>query len=206
LKSGENLTHEQTKAVVRLRHSVDRMTKIIVDILDFTRTRLGGSLPISLDDTDLEDTLRLVIDELRSYHPRRELKIRVSGDLRGTWDRTRIEQIASNLISNALQYSPLDSAVTVVARDEGEVVSFSVHNAGEPIPREGWRVLFDPLVRGGPEARDRRSKQDGLGLGLYIAKEIAEAHGGRIELDSSQDAGTTFKVTLPRHPVPLRPQ
>jgi signal transduction histidine kinase len=126
--------------------------------------------------------------------------------LRGTWDRTRIEQIASNLISNALQYSPLDSAVTVVARDEGEVVSFSVHNAGEPIPREGWRVLFDPLVRGGPEARDRRSKQDGLGLGLYIAKEIAEAHGGRIELDSSQDAGTTFKVTLPRHPVPPRPQ
>jgi signal transduction histidine kinase len=74
---------------------------------------------------------------------------------------------------------------------------FAVHNEGEPIPREVRGVLFEPLVRSGPEARQRRSKEDGLGLGLYIAKQIAEGHGGRIELDSSEEAGITFKVLLP---------
>src|SRR5690606_28830179 len=161
LNSGENLSHEQTKTLIRLRSSVDRMAKMIADILDFTRTRLGGSLPVSLDDMDLGETLRLVIDELRSYHPGRVLTLSMSGDLRGTWDRTRIEQVATNLISNALQYSPPGSPVTVVARDAGEEVTFSVHNSGEPIPQEARPVLFDPLVRGGPEARTRRSRQNG---------------------------------------------
>jgi signal transduction histidine kinase len=83
LLADENLSHEQNKTVVRLRSSVDRMAKMIADVLDFTRTRLGGVLLVSPDSMDLEDTLKLVIDELRSYHPGREVKLEVAGELRG---------------------------------------------------------------------------------------------------------------------------
>ena len=198
LMSGENLTHDQTKVVLRMRNSVGRIRKMIEDLLDFTRTRLGGSLPISPDSMDLEDTLRQVVDELRAYHPGREVNVQASGDLVGSWDRGRIEQLTSNLISNALKHGRTGSPVAVVARDEGQEVALSVHNEGEPISRETRRSMFDPLMRGGAEARERRSKADSVGLGLYIANQIVETHGGRIEVESSREAGTTFEVWLPR--------
>ena len=202
LASGDNLTHEQTRIVLRSRNSLGRIRKMIDDLLDFTRTRLGGGLPISPERMNMEESLRNVLDELRAYHAGRELNLEVSGDLSGTWDCARVEQLVSNLVSNALQYGHPGSPVTVIARDEGQEVTFTVHNEGEAIPQETRCLMFDPLTRGGVEAGEAWSKENGIGLGLYIAKQIVETHGGRIELDSRQGAGTTFQVWLPRNPPP----
>jgi signal transduction histidine kinase len=105
-------------------------------------------------------------------------------------------QAASNLVGNAVQYSPEDSVVSVAARDEGEGIRVEVHNLGEPIPSERLPHIFDPYVRGhdGP----RNSVRAGLGLGLYITHEIVKAHGGTLRVTSTEAEGTRFWMNLPR--------
>ncbi|PTL81551.1 ATP-binding protein [Vitiosangium sp. GDMCC 1.1324] len=193
------LSEPQRKAINRISISADRMARMISDILDFTRTRLGGGYTLQRTWMNVHDVLRQVVEELEVAHPQRRFELNVSGTGWGEWDADRIAQAASNLVGNAVQYSPGDSAVRVLARDEGEGVRVEVHNLGTPIPVERMPHIFDPFVRGRDGARS--GSRSGLGLGLYITHEIVKAHGGTLQVRSSEAEGTCFWLNLPRHPA-----
>jgi signal transduction histidine kinase len=190
------LSEPQRKAVHRISSSSDRMARMIGDLLDFTRTRLGGGYTLQRTEMNVHDVLRQVVEELEVAHPGRKFELNVSGTGWGEWDMGRIAQAASNLVGNAVQYSPEDSAVRVSARDEDEGVRVEVRNGGSPIPAERMPHIFDPFVRGRDGARS--GGRAGLGLGLYITHEIVKAHGGSLQVRSTEAEGTCFWMNLPR--------
>ena len=192
------MTEPQRKAVNRISISADRMARMISDILDFTRTRLGGGYTLQRSWMNVHDVLRQVVEELEVAHPQKRFELSVSGTGWGEWDADRIAQAASNLVGNAVQYSPEDSPVRVGARDDGDGVRVEVHNLGTPIPAERLPHIFDPFVRG--REGSRSGSRSGLGLGLYITHEIVKAHGGTLQVRSTEAEGTCFWLNLPRHP------
>jgi len=141
-------------------------------------------------------TCREAVDEMRVLHPDRTFEVNVSGDLAGTWDPARCAQIVVNLLQNAIQHGAERTPVTVSARGERERVVLIVHNEGPVIPESARQRIFEPLISG--ERRTEPGKSSSLGLGLYIVREIAVAHGGSVDVKSSQGEGTTFTVCLPR--------
>ncbi len=187
------------RILARMNSSSRRMTRMIEQILDLTRSRLAGGLEVHAAPMDLRDTLTTIVDELRAAHPSSKVELSCP-KLPGVWDRDRLEQVFSNLVGNAILHGAPDAPVTVQARDEGQTVHVQVHNSGPPISEELRASLFNPFRRG--ERESRTPGTAGLGLGLYISHEIVVAHRGGIEVQSSLVQGTTFSVTLPRgaHP------
>jgi signal transduction histidine kinase len=184
------------RTIDRMEASVDRMERMIQQLLDLARSRFDASIVVAPAAANLERIVNAVADELRGAHPTRALVVEATGDLDGAWDTDRLQQVVSNLVGNALSHGSLDDPVRVALRGEAEFVVLSVHNGGPPIPESVQKVLFDPFRRGAKEMRTARTS--GLGLGLYISRELVNAHGGTIELVSSETQGTTFTVTLPR--------
>ena len=179
-----------------LRASSRRMSRMIEQILDFTRSRLGGGLELVFAPMDLREALVPIVDELRAAHPSATIQLQCP-ELRGAWDRDRLEQVFSNLIGNALAHGDPDKPVTVTAGAEALRVWVQVHNEGPPIPQELQSALFNPFRMG-----ERASRSPaGLGLGLYISNEVILRHGGQIEIRSTAVEGTTFRVVLPREAV-----
>jgi sigma-B regulation protein RsbU (phosphoserine phosphatase) len=133
---------------------------------------------------------------MQAVHPDRTFELDVSGDLSGVWDPARLTQVVANLLQNAIQHGSAGSPVKVSARGEREEVVVTVHNEGPAISESARQRIFEPFVRG--ERRSLPRKSNSLGLGLYIAREIAAAHGGSVDVKSSEDKGTTFMVRLPR--------
>jgi signal transduction histidine kinase len=195
----DHLDPIQVETAMRMRNSALRMQEMLADLLDFTRTRLGEGIPLTLAPAHLGEVAEPVIEELRALHADREVRLELSGDLNGEWDRVRLQQLLSNLVGNAIRHCRPGSPVTVTVRGDTDTVELAVSNEGEPIPFELQRVMFAPLQRGAVSA-ERPSREDGLGLGLFIARQVAEAHGGSVELSSSDQKGTAFTVRLPRHP------
>ncbi len=183
-----------TRILGRMESSTARMSRMIEQILDLTRSRLAGGLEMNPAPIDLCDTLHGIVDEVRTAHPSRTIDLRCSS-LHGTWDADRLEQVFSNLVSNAIHHGLADRPVTIEARQDGSMVSVSVHNDGPPIAEELLTKLFDPFRRGGRDSRT--AKTAGLGLGLYISREIVVAQGGTIDVQSTSSGGTTFHVFLP---------
>jgi signal transduction histidine kinase len=179
----------------RVRSSSHRMSRMIEQILDLSRSRLGGGLEVQPAPMDLGAMLTTVIDELRTAHPARQIEL-ISESITGVWDRDRLEQVFSNLISNALHHGFPETSVTVSARLDGDRVCVETHNHGPVIPEELRATLFSPFRRG--ERDSRATKTAGLGLGLYISRELVLSHGGDLDVRSTADAGTTFRVVLPR--------
>lgn len=173
--------------------SADRMGQMIADLLDFTRGRLGGGIPVEPDSADLARVCRQVVQELAAAHSDRRVALGVAGDATGRWDGTRLGQVVANLLANALQYSPPGSPVEVGVRGERDRVVLTVHNQGPPVPPAVRATIFDPFRRGRSDAGGEH-----LGLGLYIVQQIVLAHRGKIDLRSSEGDGTTFEVSLPR--------
>jgi PAS domain S-box-containing protein len=201
LARAEDLPAALAKPVARVGSAADRMRRIIEELLDFTRGRLGGGVPIEPRPTDLGEIVRRVLDELELSHPSRELALERSGQLEGIWDETRLAQVVSNLVGNALEHSPTNTPVTVALADRGESgVALDVKNQGTPIPPALLPHLFDPFHRG-----SAARSSGGLGLGLFIAAEIVRAHGGTIRVTSTLEEGTTFGVLLPRASTPRPP-
>jgi PAS domain S-box-containing protein len=157
---------------------------------------LGRGLPVFRTRMDLAEAARAAADELASVHPGRSLRCELEGAVWGHWDADRIAQVLSNLLSNALQYSPQDSEVRLVVREDGDWVELAVHNRGPPIPSERLLDLFEPFRRG--TRWGERTREGNLGLGLFIVSQIVRAHGGDISVRSSTDESTTFTVRLPR--------
>jgi signal transduction histidine kinase len=170
---------------------------MIGQILDLTRSRLANGLQIVAAPMDLCAVLSDIADELRTAHPTHTIALHCD-PLHGAWDRDRLEQVFSNLIGNALHYGSPDHPVTVSARRETNSIVVDVHNQGAPIPDELQAKLFDPFRRGTRDSRTATT--EGLGLGLFISREIVLAHGGDISVTSSESQGTTFRVRLPSLP------
>ena len=184
-------------AIARIESSAGRMSRMIDQVLDLTRSRLGGGIPVSPQRTDIASVSRAAIEELRSAHPTCEVRWDADAavDPWGLWDSDRLAQVVSNLVGNAITYGCAEGPVLVrlVGADQG--VELEVHNVGRPIPSELLPVLFDPFRRATPTGTP---SGEGLGLGLFIANQIVLAHRGTIEVRSSAEAGTCFTVRLPR--------
>ena len=180
--------------VLRIRRSADRMKEMIDTLLDFTRLRFLGQVPISPVPTDLADISRTTVDEMRAVWPDRPIDLEVHGDSHGEWDPGRMSQTISNLVGNAITHGARDAPVRVSVAGDGPDVELKVHNDGDPIPTELLPVMFEPFHR---SSLPDRSPQ-GLGLGLYIVEQIVHAHDGSIGVESTAEAGTTFTVRLPR--------
>jgi PAS domain S-box-containing protein len=191
----ESLSAHSIKGMVRIQNAAERATRMVNDLLDFTQSRLGGGIRIQPCAADLHAVTRAVLEEIEAAYPDRAVLATSDGDGAGEWDADRLAQVVQNLVTNALGYSPAGSAVRVTTRGEGDRVSLSVRNAGEPIPAPMLQRIFEPLQRGASEI-DRTGRS--IGLGLYIVKELVDAHAGTLGVESTEAAGTTFTVTLPR--------
>jgi two-component system sensor histidine kinase/response regulator len=176
----------------RIDRACRRMNDMIEDVLDLTRGQFTEGIPVTLEPVDVADVCRTVVSEFRVAHPDRALELDIDGDARVLGDSGRLARVVSNLIGNALQHCAEKSVqVRVLARDER--VAIAVHNAGWPIPESALPNLFEPFRRG-------EGSSEGLGLGLYLVREIARAHGGTASVTSTASDGTIFTVTLPRGP------
>lgn len=171
-----------------------RMSEMIETLIDFSRARFKGGLILKRQRTDLRDVCQGVIAELEAVRPGRVVELSVDGDARGDWDAGRLAQAVSNLVGNALTHGAHDRPVRVAITGAADEVRVAVSNAGSPIPPPAIATLFEPFRRG-VEAEEARLP--GLGLGLYIVREIATAHGGSVAVESNAEQ-TTFTMRLPR--------
>ncbi|HEX8824601.1 MAG TPA: PAS domain-containing protein [Archangium sp.] len=195
----EGLDERSLKAVVRIQSSAERAARMVRDLLDFTQARLAGGIPLHPRPTSLHDLARSVVDEVQGTHPERDVHLVLEGDLQGQWDPDRLSQALTNLLINAVKYGTEGTPVSLRAREVGDSVHIEVHNRGTPIPQEQLGRLFAPMQRG-TNQQDTGGRS--VGLGLYIVEQIARAHGGRIEVRSTLEEGTTFTLRLPRRPQP----
>jgi signal transduction histidine kinase len=181
----------------RLIRSGAAMQALLDDLVDFNRTKLGLGVKVVPSDIDLAAVVTDELEQLRGAHPSRRIELSASGDSGGRWDGARLQQLVRNLVSNAIRYGSPDTAVRVALRGEEAEVRVEVTNSGLTIDPSALSQLFDPLKRGAAYG-DTHDAWGGLGLGLFIVREIARAHGGEVEARS--DGGeTTFAVRLPRH-------
>jgi len=174
----------------RIDRSAHRMGLMIRDILDFTRGHLGGGIPLNRRAADLGALCRAITDEIQLAHPAASIDVECEGELSGSWDQARIEQALSNLLVNAVQHGVGNVTLRLWGEDRDHVV-VTVRNGGTFIPADQLPNLFDAFHKG-----DR--SPSGLGLGLFIVRQIVRAHEGSIDVVSSPE-GTTFTMRLPRH-------
>jgi signal transduction histidine kinase len=182
----------------RIARSASVMERMISDLLDFTRTRLGAGMPVKPLPMDLGVLGAEVIAEYRAAHPDRIIEFHSIGELKGQWDTDRIRQAISNLIGNAVQHGSPDFPVSLSLRGEEANVFIDIHNGGEPIPPGELPNIFDPLIRGSNAHHPRTNRPGSIGMGLYIAREVAKSHGGQIDVTSTPENGTSFMIRLPR--------
>jgi signal transduction histidine kinase len=196
LRSQSALTPRQQELTLRIEACADRMAKMISGILDLTRARRSGGIPLTLEPTSLSAVCQQVLEELQTAHPDRLIFYEEDRHWEGIWDAERLAQVVSNLVSNALEHGGETVPVYVRCYPRGELVALEVHNPGAPIPPHRLATLFQPFQGGRPPGE--RKRRSGLGLGLYIVREIVQSHGGRVSVHSAESEGTTFTVLLPR--------
>jgi signal transduction histidine kinase len=182
------------RVVVRIARAADRATRLINDLLDFARARIGSRIPVNPQPTNLRELLEEVVDELQALAPGRLIRVVHRGGETGSWDADRLAQVISNLVGNAVQHGTPGRPIVVEADVTDDEAVLTVVNEGPGIPPAELAALFEPYRRGANAAGSRGS----LGLGLYIAREVIAAHGGTIDVESIPDATTRFTVRLPR--------
>ncbi|SFU23978.1 sensor histidine kinase [Paraburkholderia aspalathi] len=184
------------KAVARIQASCARMQLPIHHLLDFTRTRLGDALPAEPRPASMKVICERAIDEISAFNPERTIRTTFRGNLNGLRDVERLSQVATNLLGNAIQHGDSHSTILVEVGSEGDGVTAAVFNHGPTIPADALSNIFDPLCRAGQDGASHRTGE-GLGLGLYIVRQIVESHGGSVHAGSRRD-GTTFTIRVPR--------
>lgn len=196
-----DMDEANSNMLTQIVRSTRRMNAMVGDLLDFTRTRLGGDgIPITRAETDATRVLRDIVTEVCTRYPHATLSLDAEGMLLGMWDSARLTQALTNLVSNAVQHGARDTTITVRARGSRDAITIDVHNTGDAIPEANLKEMFKVASRLAPN----QDRSDGhLGLGLFIVERIVAAHGGAIEVKSTDTGGTTFTVTLPRLAQPL---
>jgi signal transduction histidine kinase len=191
------LSEEDAHVVERILKSGNRMNRMISQILQFTRARLGGGLLIEQRTADLGELCRTVVQELElatSAH----VHCTVDGDITGCWDADRLAEVLSNIAGNAIEHARAGTSVALHAYGTGDDVIVEISNEGRAIPPDVLPFIFEPFRRA---TQHEHSKAGNLGLGLFIAREVVHAHGG--SLSAHSDGGrTTFSMRLPRYPSP----
>lgn len=192
------LTEPHLTLTSRIASSSARMERLISDLLDFTRSRLGGGIPIVRAEMSMDKAVHDVVDEIAAAHPQRKFHIDARSGMRGEWDCARVTQALTNLVVNAVEHGAPGTLVTVTVQGDEKEISVAVHNTGASIPAARLNGIFNPMkIRESARGQSRKSSSANLGLGLYIAERIAHAHKGRISVESSDDSGTTFTMHLP---------
>lgn len=182
-------------AVRRIDRAARRIAALARDLLDYTCMRGGGSLGvIPRPGADLSRIVEAAAEETRVAYPGAVLELSAGPDVQGEWDEDRLAQLVGNLLSNAAKYGAPGEPVVARVYADGREVVLEVHNGGAPIPVDRLPRVFDGLS----QWTDERTRQGGVGLGLFICREIVRAHGGTIEIASTEADGTTVRVRLPR--------
>jgi signal transduction histidine kinase len=196
-KPDEMLAERRITLGKRILTSSARMETIVKSLLDYARARAGGLVKLEREPVDLAALAARVIEEQTTNVSGRSIELRTEGDLRGQWDPGRLEQILGQLISNALRHGT-EAASVVTLSGAADRVEIAVHSHGPAIAADLLPRLFDPFQVGPrPAGTPRRS----IGLGLFVVKELAAAHGGQVAVESN-DGGNRFTVTLPRSVTP----
>lgn len=191
LEREPNRTENDSLVLAMMHSTILRMAAMIDDVMDFARGRLGGGVSLNrATETSLEPILRQVVAELQSGAVERPISASYDINEPISCDRTRIGQLASNLLGNAITHGSPDRPITLHAKTVNGSFEMSVSNGGAPIPAMALEKLFQPFFRG-----DVRQSQKGLGLGLYIASQIAKAHGGTLDVSSTpEETKFTFRM------------
>jgi sigma-B regulation protein RsbU (phosphoserine phosphatase) len=188
----EKLSESGQKILDEMQSSVGRASTLIDDVLDLARGRLGGGFVVQRTEAELTPVLEQVVSEIRAIAPGHAILTSFQIDQPVYCDPGRIGQLASNLLGNAVTHGSADGPIRVEAFTDFDAFVLSVANVGDPIPEEVRSQLFEPFFRGA-----QRASRNGLGLGLFIASEVARAHDGRLEV-SSDEQQTRFTLTMPR--------
>jgi sigma-B regulation protein RsbU (phosphoserine phosphatase) len=194
---GDTLTEEQSRHILsNISRAGKQAQRLIEDLLDFTVARVGRGLAVSLKPSNLHEIAETAVEQLRLAYPGRTIHHEQAGDGWVSADAHRLTQLIGNLVSNAVTYGDATGAVTVASSVVADVARLAVHNTGPVIAPAVIETMFDPMVRGGTLDSSTRS----VGLGLFIVRAIAAAHGGDVTVTSSADAGTQFSLTFPAKP------
>ncbi|MGZ3252678.1 MAG: sensor histidine kinase, partial [Burkholderiaceae bacterium] len=182
----------------RIRRNTRMMSGLVNDLLGYTRMQLGSGMPMTLASADLKEICQSAIEDAHATHPANVFELRTTGDLHGSFDSARLNQLFTNLLVNAAQYGINESPIIIEAAGTPDVITVQVTNQGSAIPEASLESIFKPLIQLSVENKtdDNRSRTS-LGLGLFVAREIAVAHGGTISVASSDADGTVFTVVLP---------
>jgi len=195
----EELDEPARSLISRIAGTSTRMVQMVEDLLDFTRSRLGGGIPIERTRVSMGKLVHDVVGEVRGAYPKQTIHIDTRAEPEGEWDPARISQMLSNLIGNAAEHASADTPIEVELAGHDEEIALSIHNLGPTIPPDQVAGIFSPMKASKGEDGAGSGPSAHLGLGLYIAERIAHAHGGRIDVESSEADGTTFTAHLPRH-------
>ncbi|MCW8193399.1 HAMP domain-containing histidine kinase [Proteobacteria bacterium 005FR1] len=180
----------------RMHKSIRRMTALIDNLLDFTKSRIGGGIEIHRTHCDLRQIAEQVVDEFRSQNSDRRIHCVFSGECTGFWDQDRIAQVYQNLVANALEHGDRTRPINIHTEDKLDSTEIRVQNFGRTIPLHEQARIFNLFYR--QESSEESGARRNLGLGLYIVSEVVSAHGGTLQVSSTEIAGTEFVVSLPR--------
>jgi signal transduction histidine kinase len=195
----EELSPAHAELMGRVQLSAQRALRMTRDLLQFTEARSSHGISVNLHSIDLSTLVRDVVAELRLSFPARTFELVQEGRALGRWDGDRIAQVLTNLATNATKYADAGTPVTIRSQQQDDCLLLQVHNEGKVIPPDVRARLFEPLWRG---TLDIDNSGRSIGLGLFIAHRIVEAHGGTIEVSSTSETGTCFTVRLPRRARP----
>ena len=199
LQQGGELTADKNAQMAeKIVRTSRRMQYLIEDLLDASQTAQNNRILINKKPGDLRDICEPVIEEFQLAHPNRKIDFFAPETCLGEWDEGRFGQVLSNLLSNALSYGSSHFPIKVNLIGDRDRVVLQVNNQGEIMSEEVKKNLFTAFWRGAKKV-GINANSSGLGLGLYIVKQIVEAHGGTISVESNREYGTTFTVIFPRH-------
>jgi signal transduction histidine kinase len=198
LLKSEGLGDRQAEMSAGIKRNVSTMSLMINDLLTYAGAQIGREIPILSKASNMEETCRTALDEVRTAYPNAVFHFESSGDLKAGFDPARIQQVLSNLLNNAVKYGESGLPVTLSATGEAEAIFLRVKNFGNAIPPESMQLIFNPLIQL-PSTESNSHVTASIGLGLFIAREIVRGHKGTIEVKSSEGDQTVFIVALPRN-------
>lgn len=181
----------------RIRRSTRLMNSMVADLLGYTRTQLGSGMPIVPALMDVKTVCESALEDASAAHPESRFELQATGGTTGIFDGVRLHQLFANLLFNAAQYGARDKPVVLGIHGDGQGVTVQVTNQGQPIPAASLAAIFKPLVQLPEDGEQDERPRTSLGLGLFVAREIAEAHGGAISVQSDAVSGTVFTVRIP---------